>query len=225
MKYFTKEELEDITNKLIENPTRETLKSLNDTYNGVMEQEIVNNNLVVDVSPVDESISDVSEPIKNEVINEVLPSGDLNAQVVSPVLSAVEIPAVNNLPNVNISNMEIPRFDNTVNNNINNGMQVPSFELPKLETPVFNNQNNEPINFSGNLFEQPTQNMGGLMQTTDNFNAIPNVISNTELSVSPAPFFGVSNEPINNPIPVEGPVNNIQTMGPSMFGEMQQNYM
>lgn len=221
MKYFTKEELEDITNKLIEKPTRETLKSLNDTYNGVMEQEIVNNNLVVDVSPVNESLPEVSMPIQNEVIND----GDLNAQVVSPVPLEVEIPVVNNLPNINIPSMEIPNVDNVVNNNINNGMQAPSFELPKLETPVFNNQNNEPINFSGNLFEQPSQNMGSLMQTTDNFNAIPNVTSNTELSVSPAPFFGVSSDPINNPIPIEGTASNMQAMGPSMFGEMQQNYM
>ena len=34
MKYFTKEELVDITKELLENPTRETLKNLNNKYNG-----------------------------------------------------------------------------------------------------------------------------------------------------------------------------------------------
>ena len=33
MKYFTKEELEDITNELLQEPTRETLKNLNNKYN------------------------------------------------------------------------------------------------------------------------------------------------------------------------------------------------
>ena len=33
MKYFTKEELEDITNSLLENPSRDTLKELNIKYN------------------------------------------------------------------------------------------------------------------------------------------------------------------------------------------------
>ena len=32
MKYLSKEELEDITNELLENPTRETLKVLNNKY-------------------------------------------------------------------------------------------------------------------------------------------------------------------------------------------------
>lgn len=227
MKYFTREELEDITNKLIENPTRETLKSLNDTYNGdsSMQQELVNDNLVFNTASVVDSLPDVSVPLQNDVVNEVLPNASLNAQVISSVPEVVEIPVVNDLPNLNIPSMEIPNAQSMVNNDINNSVEVPSFELPKLETPVFNNQNNEPVNFSGNLFEQPMSNMGNLMQTTDNFNAIPNAMSNTEVSVAQAPFFGVSNEPINNPIPVEGPVNNVQNIGPSMFGEMQQNYM
>ena len=229
MKYFTKEELEDITNKLIENPTRETLKSLNDTYNStdVVEQQLLNDNdLVIDVTPVVESLSDVSlAPIQNEVVNEVLPSANVNAQLVSPITVTTEMSAVNNLPDFNIHNIDISNTGDMVNNNVNNTMQVPSFELPKLETPVFNNQNNEQINFTGNLFEQSMQNIGNLMQTTDNFNAIPNTITNTEVSVAPAPFFGVSNEPVNNPITVEGPANNMPVMGPSMFGEMQQNYM
>lgn len=223
MKYFTKEELEDITNKLIENPTRETLKSLNDTYNcnSIMEQELVgDNNLVVDSVPVVESLSDVS--ISNEVVNAVLPSSNLNAQVVSSVPVTTEMSSVNNMSNFDNPNVGILNIENMANNN---RMQVPSFELPKLETPAFNNQNNEQINFNGNLFEQNVQNIGNLMQTTDNFNSIPNTIPNTEVSVAPAPFFGVSNEPINNPIPVEGAVNNTTVIGPSMFGEMQQNYM
>lgn len=223
MKYFTKEELEDITNKLIENPTRETLKTLNDIYNGnsVMEQGLVNDNLAVNTASVVETLPDVSVPIKNEVVNEVLPSAELNAQVNMPISEVVETPVINTLPNINIPNIEVTNVDN----NVNNGVGVPGFELPKLEVPVFNNQNNETVDFSGNLFEQPMQNMSNLMQTTDNFNGIPNAIPNTEVSVASTPFFGVSNESVNNPIPVEGTVNNMQNVGPSMFGEIQQNYM
>ena len=37
MKYLSKKELEDITNELLENPTRETLKVLNNKYNSISE--------------------------------------------------------------------------------------------------------------------------------------------------------------------------------------------
>lgn len=223
MKYFTKEELEDITNKLIENPTRETLKTLNDIYNGnsVMEQKLVNDNLAVNTASVVETLPDASVSVKNEVVNEVLPSADLNAQVSMPIPEVIETPVVNTLPNINIPNIEVTNVDN----NVNDGVGVPGFELPKLEAPIFNNQNNEPVNFSGNLFEQPMQNMSNLMQTTDIFNGIPTAISDTEVSVAQTPFLGVSNESVNNSIPVEGTINNMQNVGPSMFGEIQKNYM
>ena len=42
MKYFTKEELEDITNELLQEPTRGTLKNLNNKYNKE-EKEVTHN--------------------------------------------------------------------------------------------------------------------------------------------------------------------------------------
>ena len=102
---------------------------------------------------------------------------------------------------------------------------MPSFELPKLETPVVNNQNNEPISFSGNLFEMPSQPIPNLMQTTDNFNSVPNTMPTTEVPVSPVPFFGPHTDTTSNPIPVGGPVNTMPNIGPTMFGQLEQNYM
>ena len=102
---------------------------------------------------------------------------------------------------------------------------MPSFELPKLETPVVNNQNNEPISFSGNLFEMPSQSVANLMQTTDNFNSVPNTMPTTEVPVSPVPFFGPHTDTTSNPIPVGGPTSTMPNIQPTMFGQLQQNYM
>ena len=99
--------------------------------------------------------------------------------------------------------------------------EIPSFEMPRMENPTFNVQNNEPVNFSGNLWESPAPAVGNLMQTTDNFSAMPNIMSTTEVPVAPAPFFSPYQEQVNNPIPI----NNAPMQGPSMFGQMQQNFM
>lgn len=230
MKYFTKDELEDIANKLIENPTRETLKILNDSYNGngEMEKNLTNEtSLVPNIPPVIAPLPNVSiETPLVQMVNEVesekmIPSVEMNSSVVASVPTVENLTEVNPTPSFNVPNIEL---SNTVMG-VNNNMQVPSFELPKLETPLYSNQKNEPINFSGNLWDAPKQEIGNLMQTTDNFSAMSNTIPNNEVSISSAPFFGVSNEPVNNPIPVGGPSNNMPTMGPSMFGEFEQNYM
>ena len=233
MKYFTKEELEDITRELIQNPTRETLKKLNEKYNGNSQMEEISINDTIpaaNVSPVIAPLHNISieEPkvqMSNEVVEEkIIPSVQMNSPVVAPLPTVDISPEVNPIPSFNVPSIELASIESTVNNT-NNNKQISAIEVPKLDTPVFSNQNNKPINFSGNLWESHEQEMGNLMQTTDNFSAIPNTIPNTEVSVSSAPFFGVSSEPVNNPIPIGGPVNNIPNMGPSMFGEMQQNYM
>lgn len=201
MKYFTKEELEDITNQLLVEPTRETLKKLNEKYNGITEV----------VEPL------VKEDVSTNAVPPVMmtiPSATTEAQLVEPIEKTIEeqTQVVTPIPNFNIPNMNM---EGQVNKNINVA-EVSSFELPKLETPVFNNQNNEPVAFSGNLWNTNKPEASNLMQTTDNFNNIPNQESKNEVPVTGTPFFATNPETVNNPIPVQGP---------TMFGQMQQNYM
>lgn len=205
MKYFTREELEDITSELLINPTRETLEFLNQKYNGSsqVKKDIVERETNIE-PPIMRAIPNI-DSINNQVTEPISPNVDVNSSL-SPI------------PNLNIPSEEIPKTQNISNNN---GSEVSNFELPKLETPVFANQNNSPVNFSGNLWEQPQSNMENLMQTTDNFASTTNVVPNTEVPVTGAPFFGPSEEQVNNPIPVGGS----SPSGPTMFGQFEQNYM
>jgi len=192
MNYFTREELEDITKELLENPTRETLKKLNEKYNGSIVETPVEATMV-EMAPV--AVTTQSENVA---------------------------PVVNHAPAFEIPNVEVPNIENNTNNV---SLEMPGFELPKLDASVVNNQNNEPVTFSGNLFDAPSQSITNLMQTTDNFNSVPNTMPTTEVPVSPAPFFGQIADTTSNPIPVGGPTSTMPNMGPTMFGQMQQNYM
>lgn len=222
MKYFTKEELEDITKELLENPTRETLKNLNEKYNGSTEvgEVLVKDTPVANTEP---PVVDMQTPVVEDKPLVVETPKMVESPVLAPMPTVTEEnPIVNSIPNFNIPSMEVPKVENNVNNSV---PEMPFFELPKLETPVVNNQNNEPVNFSGNLFEAPSLEMSNLMQTTDNFNSVPNTMPTTEVPVTGAPFFGLNQETVNNPIPVGGPTNPMPNMGPTMFGELQKNYM
>ena len=225
MKYFTKEELEDITKELIENPTRETLKNLNEKYNGSAEtgDTLVKEMPALNMEPVVAPVME-EKPVTIPVVNEApvvapLPVVEENPVVVpAPVVN--ESPVVSPIPNFNIPNMEVPKVENNANS-----QETPFFELPKLETPVVSNQSNEPVNFCGYLFDTREPSLENLMQTTDNFNSVPHTMPTTEVPVASAPFFGPHVDTVNNPIPVGGPVNNVPNQGPTMFGQMQQNYM
>lgn len=215
MKYLSKEELEDITNELLENPTRETLKVLNNKYNS--EENGVETKSIV-------------EPVKIDV-----PEVKLD-------IPTFEVPNTTNTPESNTPNMNIPTFNIPgsasvnelqnnkplgetipisseptvpVNNNINDN--IPSLEVPQ-SVPVQNN--NAQVNFSGNLWEPQMPTIGNMMETTDNFNTVQNTMPNTNPNIQNTPFFGPVTESVNNPIPV----NNVPNNGPSMFGQIQQNY-
>ena len=227
MKYLSKEELEDITNELLENPTRETLKVLNNKYNS--EENGVETKSIV-------------EPVKIDV-----PEVKLD-------IPTFEVPNTTNTPESNTPNMNIPTFNIPgsasvnevqnnkplgetipisseptvpVNNNINDNENgtirfvheetVPVNEYPE-SVPVQNN--NAQVNFSGNLWEPQMPTIGNMMETTDNFNTVQNTMPNTNPNIQNTPFFGQTTEPVNNPIPV----NNVPNNGPSMFGQIQQNY-
>lgn len=203
MKYFTKEELEDITKELLTNPTRETLKSLNDKYNSNSEDNLIETLPNKSIEPP------VVEPVPTVVAEEPI--------AVMPISSpVVEQPVVSPIPNI-----EIPKEETNISN-VTNIPEIPNIELQQNQVPNFNNQNNEPINFTGNPWEQQTPTMEKLMQTTDNFNSVPNnTMPTTEVPVMGTPFFGPIQETINNPIPV----NNAPVQGPTMFGQFEQNYM
>lgn len=215
MKYLSKEELEDITNELLENPTRETLKVLNNKYNS--EENGVETKSIV-------------EPVKIDVPE------------VKVDIPTFEVPNTTNTPESNTPNMNIPTFNIPgsasvnevqknkplgetipisseptvpVNNNINDN--IPSLEVPQ-SVPVQNN--NAQVNFSGNLWEPQMPTIGNMMETTDNFNTVQNTMPNTNPNIQNTPFFGPVTESVNNPIPV----NNVPNNGPSMFGQIQQNY-
>mgnify|MGYP004457059707 FL=1 len=215
MKYLSKEELEDITNELLENPTRETLKVLNNKYNS--EENGVETKSIV-------------EPVKVDV-----PEVKLD-------IPTFEVPNTTNTPESNTPNMNIPTFNipgsasvNEVQNNkplgetipisseptvpVNNNINdnIPSLEVPQ-SVPVQNN--NAQVNFSGNLWEPQMPTIGNMMETTDNFNTVQNTMPNTNPNIQNTPFFGPVTESVNNPIPV----NNVPNNGPSMFGQIQQNY-
>lgn len=96
-------------------------------------------------------------------------------------------------------------------------LDIPTFEVPQ-SVPVQNN--NAQVNFSGNLWEPQMPTIGNMMETTDNFNTVQNTMPNTNPNIQNTPFFGQTTEPVNNPIPV----NNVPNNGPSMFGQIQQNY-
>lgn len=215
MKYLSKEELEDITNELLENPTRETLKVLNNKYNS--EENGVETKSIV-------------EPVK------------IDAPEVKLDIPTFEVPNTTNTPESNTPNMNIPTFNipgsasvNEVQNNkplgetipisseptipVNNNINdnIPSLEVPQ-SVPVQNN--NAQVNFSGNLWEPQMPTIGNMMETTDNFNTAQNTMPNTNPNIQNTPFFGPATESVNNPIPV----NNVPNNGPSMFGQIQQNY-
>lgn len=215
MKYLSKEELEDITNELLENPTRETLKVLNNKYNS--EENGV-------------ETKSIFEPVKIDV-----PEVKLD-------IPTFEVPNTTNTPESNTPNMNIPTFNipgsasvNEVQNNkplgetipisseptvpVNNNINdnIPSLEVPQ-SVPVQNN--NAQVNFSGNLWEPQMPTIGNMMETTDNFNTVQNTMPNTNPNIQNTPFFGPVTESVNNPIPV----NNVPNNGPSMFGQIQQNY-
>lgn len=252
MKYFTKEELEDITNELLQEPTRETLKNLNNKYNKEEKVEL----------PVQESVfNPPKESVANSMPSFEVPtfnSGAFDTPKEEPVNTesipvstpSFEVPAFNtpSSPAVEVSsqkgqvpsNLNIPNMNQTeaMPNLQTNNFEVPTpvleptnyqlvgEQIPKLDNQVVNNQSNEPVNFSGNLYQQPTPEPINLMDTTDNFkidiNSTPNMNSGVNTNLNSNPFFGnpvnESNQ-VNNLIPVGGQT----TTGPSMFGQIMQN--
>ena len=101
MKYFIKEELEDITRELIENPTRETLRRLNEKYNGTIESPIAVVTEAPEVAPseikaMEEPISLFASAPKQET--EMAPMNVETQFVEAPLPFVMETPVVAPIP-------------------------------------------------------------------------------------------------------------------------------
>lgn len=264
MKYFTKEELEDITNELLQEPTRETLKNLNNKYNEEEKVELPVQEPVLNKpkESVENSMPSFEVPTFNSGSFEVPKEEPVNTENISVSTPSFEVPAFNTPSNPAVegvtsmptsepvgvpsqegqapSNFNIPNMNQTeaMPNLQTNNFEIPTpvleptnyqpmgEQIPKLDNQVVNNQSNEPVNFSGNLWQQPTPEPTNLMDTTDNFkidiNSTPNMNSGVNTNLNSNPFFGNSvneSNQVNNPIPVRGQT----TSGPSMFGQIMQN--
>lgn len=196
MKYLSKEELEDIAKELVNNPTRETLKILNDKYNKVESQSFEAPS-TSSQKPLKEGVQNTTTPVFNMTENTTeLPKEELSIPVSE---STIPITSVPETPSMNTNDI------------------IPSLEIPKESIPV---QNNTAVNFSGNLWEPQMPSIGNMMETTDNFNTVQNTVPNMNSNNQNIPFFGSRVQEVNNQVPVNG----VPKEAPSMFGQIQQNY-
>lgn len=250
MKYFTMEELDYIAKELLENPNRETLKKLNDKYNGTEETtkslnwvESSNNNEVVPTNlPETNNYTNASEPINNTTsINNYSPNPAPTIPKYDGLLGE-NTPIWNPIQNTNNTLFNTSTTNNGVNNkpeekpveNLNiqsapQGNKFLNFELPKIEEQPNTNNNsntlpnnnlNNQVPFNGNLWEPQNIGMNNMMQTTDNFNT-PIEQNNASSQIGQAPFFNPTSNMVNNAIPVsENPIPE----GPTMFGQFEQNF-
>jgi len=100
-------------------------------------------------------------------------------------------------------------YANTITNNITD----------KTNNGLNQNENSSRIPFNGNLWEPQNNGLNNMMQTTDNFNnsnesSLKEGISNNSF------FVGIPNT-TNNPIPI---TENPKIEGPTMFGQIEQNF-
>ena len=198
MKYLSREELEDIAKELVNNPTRETLKILNDKYNKVESQSFE--------APSTSS----QEPLKEGVQNTTTPVFNMTENTTELPKEELSIP-------VSESTIPITSMPETPSMNVNINDTIPSLEIPKESAPV---ENNTAVNFSGNLWEPQMPSIGNMMETTDNFNTMQNTVPNMNPNNQNIPFFGPGVQEVNNQVPVSGTPKE----APSMFGQIQQNY-
>lgn len=218
MKYFTKTELEDITNSLLDNPSHETLKELNNKYNGVenvveeaMPLPNINNMNPLEQAPIVENSMPSFEMPSEEMTNPEVQNDFQNIESI-PNLETVQEP-------INMPNMEMPQAPIENPNieeppkmvvtpeisNITMG-EVPNFgttettaSIPNMEMP-----SKEPVTVSENMsipsFEVPVEEINMPISNT-----FPNVAEPASNNI------GIStlNIPNNN-------TSNIEITGPSI---------
>ena len=240
MKYFTMDELDNIANELLNNPSRETLKFLNDKYNG----EIVSNN-------ADSKIANKTTPTEAEVIQTNFsksvdnnipkveipiwqPAEQLNNQptIYSSINNDIKKPqeVVANLQmgtlhptsqesSINIPSLNIQPDMNISPEPISNTVENKGTNLEINQVGINNNSNTvNPVQFNGNLWERQDSKVNSMMQTTDNFNNNLETEQNSNVNNS---FFNPLPNQNSNSIPIyESTVQE----GPTVFGQFEQDF-
>jgi len=195
MKYFTKEELEDITNELITNPSRETLQMLNEKYNGPVVNKVPNLGTEININTTmpNEEISMQMPWMTNTMQNIELPKLE-------------EIPVNNSVPNAEVINFELPKLEPQVVNN------------PQIINPAAFDANmfapmSETANVTGMMPELNNQ-----VMPTINTEVPVNtpVTANNNVYIEPTPV-------VNREMPVTENVQPVM-QGPTMFGQLQNDY-
>lgn len=189
MKYFTMEELDYISKELIENPSKETIKRLNEKYNG---EEGINKN-----------INWIETPTVNTV-----PFDNIKTFSIEP-------PVINNTQEVNNGvnpSFGSPEFDRSLDKNkvVTEGsmkneapQNLPSIEELKVQPPVW-----EPIstNINNTLFNDSTKNNNMMPNQTINSIEKPNIEFESEYN----------NKKSNFELPrIEPNANNISNLQPN----------
>ncbi len=223
MKYLTEEELSIIADKLLESPTRETLRELSEEYsleNSLNDSESVqipesvskpqsleNQGLDIPNSETSEILSPEITNNENNLIEQApsLPKPDLNSEI------SIQGPSLSEEQTPESPTIEVPSIENV-------GFQPVESQVPIQGGDI---ALGNAVPFNGNLFEQPNLSPAStMMQTTDNFTGN---ISESSIPVGDTPFFGPADKTqVNNPIP--GIDSNQTYVGPTMFGQIQTDY-
>ncbi len=243
MKYFTMDELNDIANELLNNPSRETLRFLNDKYNKSIETSNVDSNNTVDETPANgENLQvTVSAPEENNIPKVETPIWQPAEQLINQ--PSIYASSINNDSKSSQEMVSTPQMDALQSTPQESTLSIPTLgiqpdmSMPINSTPAINPPENQvknleinqidtnsnsntinPVQFSGNLWESQDNQLNNMMQTTDNFNNNLETESNTNINNN---FFNPLPEETSSSIPI---YETTAQEGPTMFGQLEQNF-
>ncbi len=183
------------------------------------------------LSPPNENVSVEANNMPNQgTIEPVTPELNTYSENIQPV----ELPNTElNTSNIPLGAPEVPTLsapNENVSVEVNNIPNLNTVNTAEAVTPPLNtfastpNTNNSAVPFDGNLFAQPNTNPSAMMETTDNFGV--NEMQGTNVPIENNNFFGpnVNSSPVNNPIPITEPQPQPEIIGPTMFGQIQNDY-
>ena len=186
-----------------------------------------------EISP-NQGILEIQKPINSENLNTQSFNDELKIQppVWEPISNTDNTMLFNTSvydsgsPNQPLTSVDMPNLKAEEKSQDN----IIDFEMPKIEPTLSensipelqpNNSINNQVPFSGNLWENQTNETSRMMQTTDNFNSTIEVQPSNENPLAQTPFFQTVPSPTNNSIPIsEASV----AEGPTMFGQFEQNF-
>lgn len=239
MKYFTKEELEDITNSILENPSYEMLNELNKKYNGEISVENKyeeNSTPSVEETPVVENNMEFN-PIQD--VNMNLPTEEVPNENVTEVEVPNENPSIPDFPSFEVQsdsqvvepsneNVSMPDFSQSnpigpepVMNAVPNtaDLSSPSFEVQQ-DSPVEVPNETVPVPDFPQINPAGTEPvMNNMPNTADLLSPsfeVPNQDNNIGIQIIHDPNSQMVNMPNN--------MNNMMNNGPVLNSGMQPFY-